>query len=165
VRIRRAGQDEALIAADLYLESRAAAGELIPPPAHDADDTRRWMRDDFMPRAELWLAVDEDDAPLALLSLEGDDWLEQLYVLPRAQGRGIGSALVEHAKRERPAGLQLWAFASNTPARRFYESHGFVAVEHTDGSGNEERAPDVRYQWMPHARHPRDRSQPSPPTG
>jgi GNAT superfamily N-acetyltransferase len=149
VLIRRVRTDEALVAADVYLESRAAAVGLIPPPAHDDDDTRRWMRDHFMPSAELWFAVDDDDAPLALLALEGDDWLEQLYVLPRAQGQGVGSALLEHAKLERPAGLQLWAFASNTVARRFYESHGFVIVEQTDGAGNEERAPDVRYRWMP----------------
>jgi hypothetical protein len=35
------------------------------------------------------------------------------------------------------------------PARRFYERHGFVAVEHTDGAGNEEREPDVRFLWRP----------------
>ena len=147
--IRRVTADEAFVAADVYLDSRAAAGALIPPPVHDADDTRRWMRDDFLPRSESWFAVDEDDAPLALLSLEGDDWLEQLYVLPTAQGRGIGRALIEHAKLRRPAGLQLWAFASNAPARAFYEANGFTAVEFTDGAGNEERAPDVRYRWMP----------------
>jgi GNAT superfamily N-acetyltransferase len=147
--IRRARADEALVAANVYLESRAAAGDLIPPPVHDDDDVRRWMRDHFMPRAELWFAVDEDDAALALLALEGDDWLEQLYVSPPAQGRGIGAALLQHAKVQRPAGLQLWAFASNTVARRFYESHGFVIAEQTDGAGNEEQAPDVRYRWMP----------------
>ena len=147
--IRRITADEALVAADIYLTSRAAAGGLIPPPVHDADDTRRWMRDDFLPKSESWFAVDEDDTPLALLSLEGDDWLEQLYVLPAAQGQGIGRALVEHAKLRRPGGLQLWAFASNAPARAFYEVNGFVAVEFTDGAGNEERAPDVRYRWTP----------------
>lgn len=147
--IRRAAAHEALVAADLYLASRAGAGALIPPPVHDADDVRRWMRDEFVPHAEIWFAVDEDDTPLAVLSLEGEDWLEQLYVLPEAQGRGIGRALVEHAKLQRPAGLQLWAFQSNAPARAFYEANGFVAAEFTDGSGNEEQSPDVRYAWQP----------------
>ncbi|MDP9464580.1 MAG: GNAT family N-acetyltransferase, partial [Actinomycetota bacterium] len=44
-----------------------------------------------------------------------------------------------------PEGLQLWTFESNDRARRFYERHGFTAVEFTDGAGNEERWPDVRY--------------------
>ena len=43
---------------------------------------------------------------------------------------------------------QLWTFQSNHGARRFYERHGFVAVQHTDGD-NEEGAPDVRYEWRP----------------
>lgn len=147
--IRLVAADEALAAADLYIASRAGAGSLIPPSMHDDEDVRRWMRDDFFPRAEIWFAVDEDDAPLGILSLEGDDWLEQLYVLPQAQGQGIARALVEHAKLQRPAGLQLWAFESNAPARAFYEANGFVAVEFTDGAGNEERASDVRYVWTP----------------
>jgi len=35
----------------------------------------------------------------------------------------------------------------NGPAQRLYERHGFVAVERTDGAGNEECEPDVRYVW------------------
>jgi GNAT superfamily N-acetyltransferase len=146
--MRRAAPGEATLAADLYLASRKGAGALIPPSVHDDDDTRRWMRDEFFSRAEIWFAI-EDRRPIGLLSLEGSDWLEQLYVLPGSHGRGIGSALLDHAKVRRPDGLQLWAFESNSVARAFYESRGFVAVEHTDGTGNEERSPDVRYRWNP----------------
>jgi phosphinothricin acetyltransferase len=42
--------------------------------------------------------------------------------------------------------IQLWTFQSNSGARRFYERHGFVAVQTTEGD-NEEKAPDVRYVW------------------
>jgi hypothetical protein len=38
-------------------------------------------------------------------------------------------------------------FQSNAGARRFYEREGFVAVEETDGRGNEEGAPDLRCVW------------------
>ena len=61
--------------------------------------------------------------------------------------RGIGAALLEHAKRERPDGLELWTFVSNAGAQRFYERHGFVEVRRTDGAENEERAPDILYVW------------------
>jgi hypothetical protein len=47
------------------------------------------------------------------------------------------------------SGLQLWTFQRNTAARRFYGRLGFVAVEQTDGSRNEEDEPDVRYRWQP----------------
>jgi hypothetical protein len=33
-------------------------------------------------------------------------------------------------------------------ARRFYQQHGFVPAEFTDGSGNEEREPDIRFRWQ-----------------
>jgi uncharacterized glyoxalase superfamily protein PhnB len=75
-----------------------------------------------------------------------DDWIDHLYVDPDSTGRGVGSQLVAVAKTLRPSGVHLWTFESNTRARRFYERHGFVAVERTDGD-NEEGAPDVRYQW------------------
>ena len=66
---------------------------------------------------------------------------------PSLTGRGIGSALLAVAKRERPQGLRLWTFQSNTGAQRFYERHGFVEVRRTDGRDNEERAPDVLYAY------------------
>jgi GNAT superfamily N-acetyltransferase len=80
------------------------------------------------------------------------DMLSHLYVHPRSFGTGVGHALFEHAKTVRPEGFELWVFQQNERARRFYEAHGATAVEFTDGSGNEERTPDVRYEWKPRAR-------------
>jgi ribosomal protein S18 acetylase RimI-like enzyme len=79
--------------------------------------------------------------------LDGD-WVDQLYVDPELTGREIGSRLLAVAKRERPRGLRLWAFASNTGARRFYERHGFIEVDRTDGHRNEEGAPDILYVYL-----------------
>ena len=51
-------------------------------------------------------------------------WIDQLYVVPARQGRGIGSALVRRAlERQAEEGwepLQLWTFQVNTRARAFY---------------------------------------------
>lgn len=74
------------------------------------------------------------------------EWINQLYVLPDWQGRGIGSSLLARAQVNSTR-LQLWTFQRNVMARRFYERHGFVAVEMTDGAANEEREPDVLYVW------------------
>ncbi|WP_326493866.1 GNAT family N-acetyltransferase [Rhizobium sp. SL86] len=67
--------------------------------------------------------------------------------LAPAQGQGIGAALLSKAKLGQIS-LDLWTFQTNGPAQRFYESHGFIAVEETDGQTNEEREPDVRYRWL-----------------
>ena len=144
--IRPAGPRDTRVAADVYLISRAGAGDLIPPGIHDDADVRRYFAEVVFPRGDVWLA--EFDHVVGVLVLDGSD-LSALYVLPDHQHRGVGSALVEQAKRERPDGLALWAFQSNLPARAFYERHGFTEVRRTDGD-NEEGAPDVRYVWGGH---------------
>ena len=66
---------------------------------------------------------------------------------PAYQGQGVGGMLLDTVKALHPGGFGLWVFESNDPARRFYARHGLVELEHTDGSGNEERMPDVRMVW------------------
>lgn len=173
IEVRRAAAAEAGAVADVWLRSRHASVPAIPAPVHTDDEVRGWFADVMLPTREVWVAIardasggasdpvgaddrhrapgprepDEPDEPsiVAVLVLDGD-WLDQLHVDAGWFGRGIGSVLVELAKRRRPGGLDLWTFASNTGARRFYARHGFVVVATTDGD-NEEGEPDVRYRW------------------
>jgi GNAT superfamily N-acetyltransferase len=87
---------------------------------------------------------------VGVLVLDGD-LVDQLYVAPEAQGRGVGSRLLALAKERRPEGLRLWVFVTNTAARAFYEARGFVVAGGTQGEGNEERAPDLLLAWHPAA--------------
>jgi ribosomal protein S18 acetylase RimI-like enzyme len=96
---------------------------------------------------EVWVWV-EDHRVLGFASL-GANMLNHLYVDPAHQHRGIGDALLAHAKLCRPQGLRLWTFQANDRARHFYERRGFCVVEMTDGSRNEERSPDALYEWTP----------------
>ncbi|MEY2474864.1 MAG: hypothetical protein QOG87_179 [Actinomycetota bacterium] len=146
--IRRGTATDAPAAAEVYLRSRHAAVPAVPPLVHGNVDVRRWFREVVVAERELWVAEDTEAGIVAVLVLDGD-WLDQLYVEPGLTGRGIGSILVDVAKRERPAGLQLWVFQSNVGALRFYERLGFVEAERTDGAENEEGAPDVRLAWRP----------------
>lgn len=151
---RRAVLADASAVAQVLIDSRAAAAGAIPPSVHDDDDVRGWVASYVLPTCEVWVvdapdpANDPDPAIglSAVLVLE-DDWIDQLYVAPTRWGQGLGGQLVDLAKRRRPGGLQLWTFASNDGAQRFYLRHGFVEAERTDGSGNEEGAPDIRYVW------------------
>ena len=83
------------------------------------------------------------DGELLGIALVRDGVLTQLYVSPGWQGRGIGSALLATARAEAREPLQLWVFARNTRAREFYARAGFEVERATDGSGNEEREPDL----------------------
>ena len=71
-----------------------------------------------------------------------------LYTDPALIGSGAGTLLLEAAKSADVVALELWCFEANVRARRFYEARGFHAIRFTDGSGNEERMPDVRYRWQ-----------------
>jgi ribosomal protein S18 acetylase RimI-like enzyme len=73
--------------------------------------------------------------------------VEHLYVDPGRLREGIGSMLLDEAKRRLPAGFRLWVFQQNEPARRFYEKHGLSVVRLTDGAANEEKTPDALYAW------------------
>lgn len=146
--IRPAMVSDATPIADVWLESWRATFDF--EPAHPDDDVRRWVREELLLEAETWVATDrsDDDRVIALLGLS-DTMVEQLYVRPEWIGRGVGRELLELAKRRRPDGLELYCFAANDRARRFYERNGFAAVAFGDGSGNMERQPDVLYRWRP----------------
>lgn len=147
--IRRAAPADAGAVASVYLRARRAAEPAIPPLVHGDDEVRGWIAGQIAAAPErgieVWLAVTGNDAVGMMVTSSG--WLDQLYVEPGRIGEGIGSRLLDHAKDRAGADLQLWTFEANLGARRFYERHGFVEVERTDGSGNEEGAPDVRCVW------------------
>ena len=146
--IRRAVPGEARSLAALWLRSRGASAPSIPPAIHTDAEVHQWFKEVVLPTREVWVAVARHQ-PVALMALD-DEWIDQLYVDPASTRSGIGGALLDHAKTLRPNGLKLWTFQSNVDARRFYERHGFVPVAMTAGD-NEERAPDVCYEWRPRA--------------
>jgi GNAT superfamily N-acetyltransferase len=92
---------------------------------------------------ETW--VWEDEGAILGFIVLGHATVEYLYVEPEMTGRGIGGALLEHAKGRRPAGFCLWTFQRNEGARRFYECHGLRLIRLTDGEENEEKTPAALY--------------------
>lgn len=138
--------------AALYTATRIAAVPLMPPAMHTAEeDVAHFSALLADAEHEGWVA--EQDGEIVGFALLTATWLDGLYVHPCAQGQGIGTALLELAQSLRPDGLGLWVFESNTPGRALYRRHGFVETERTDGSANEEQAPDIRMDW------------PAPPVG
>ncbi len=167
-RLRLAEAADATAVAGVLISARrdAEARGLIPAAVHREPEIRAWVRDVVLAEREVVVAevLDADvgvggdhriprgDAAhaawhvCAVLVLDRS-WVDQLYVLPAAQGRGVGGRLLSHAKSRRPDGLGLWVFQSNVLAIDFYTQHGFVIAESTDGAGNEEREPDHRMMW------------------
>ena len=132
--------------AALATDARRAAVPLMPPSVHTPEEDRAWIGRQLAGERETWVAEAGGDL-VGYLVLE-PEWLHSLYVRPDLAGQGLGAFLLDFVKGLRPDGFGLWVFETNEPARRFYRRHGLVEVRRTDGSGNEEHAPDVEMAWL-----------------
>ncbi len=132
--------------AAVHLAARSTAA--MPASVHPPEDLAVHLRA-VLGRAETWVA--ECDARVVGYARFTRTWLDDLYVHPDAQGAGVGGVLLDLVKTRIPGGFSLWVFEQNAPARTFYVRRGLVEREHTDGSENEERAPDLRMEWVPPA--------------
>jgi GNAT superfamily N-acetyltransferase len=143
--LRPAVAADALEIADVFLAARRDALSFVAV-LHSDDETRRWISDVVMRRSVMWVAV-LDRKIVGFFSLLSDQ-LDQLYVQPGYYRQGIGDRLLAKAKQLSPRRLWLHTSQRNERARAFYEARDFVPVDFGDGSRNEEREPDVLYQWV-----------------
>jgi GNAT superfamily N-acetyltransferase len=121
------------------------------PLAHSDEAVRLWIRERLIPAGGTTVAV-VDGQVIGFLSVSADGgggWIDHLYLRPDWVGRGAGTRLLELARDRLPVPIRLYTFQQNERARRFYESRGFRAIAFADGSLNEERCPDVLYEWRP----------------
>lgn len=86
-----------------------------------------------------WAAVAElDDRPVGFIKLGLDDGIgsiDDLVVLPEARGQGVGSQLMDWARREFSQRgireIELTVSEGNDMALAFYERHGFRTATRT----------------------------------
>ena len=145
---RTATQSDAAMVAQVYLTSRKAFVSFAPV-AHSDEAVYQWIRNIVIPSGRVTV-VEQDGKVVGMMALSVNNsvgWIEHLYLLPEVVGQGIGSILLERAKAELGSPIRLYTFQANVNAIRFYERHGFQAIQYGDGSGNEEHCPDVLYEW------------------
>ena len=110
------------------------------------DDSRRIFREKIASRCQLWIA-ERRSKVVGFLAIRGS-YIDRMYVRPSAQRSGVGTMLLEKARKLSPAGLELHTHQANRRARGFYEEHGFRAVRF-GMSPPPENEPDVEYRWCP----------------
>ena len=142
--LRSAVDSDAPAVAEVLISSRRA---FIPyaSMAQSLSAVREWAKHTLIPSCGVTVACASDEVigVLATSEAEGIGWIDQLYVLPSFVGQGIGAQLLKHGLASLARPVRLYTFQANVGARRFYDKHGFKAIEFTDGSTNEERCPDV----------------------
>lgn len=112
---------------------------------HPLEDQVAYLKGEVVPNNQIVVVHDGLHGPIVAFVAYASEKVAQLYVHVDYHGRGIGTALLDLAKRESKGQLRLFTFARNTIARRFYERNGFLQV----GSGFEEtwQLEDVEFAW------------------
>jgi putative acetyltransferase len=133
-------------ASDIAYILRTGLLYILPdlPALHTPEEDVNFVANVVMKECEVVVAI-ASDKPIGFIAYK-QDGISHLYILPEYHNRGIGTELLSYAMNAYPH-LQLWTFQRNSQARRFYEKHGFTATTFTDGECNEEKEPDVMYEW------------------
>nr|WP_221229271.1 GNAT family N-acetyltransferase [Rubricella aquisinus] len=81
----------------------------------------------------VFVAVTEEDRPMAFLELEADGHIDCFYCHPDAAGQGIGLALyTEAARAATDQGISCLTVEASEAARRFFVKVGFEVVSRRD---------------------------------
>ena len=115
------------------------------PELHTGEEDINFFTNVILEKDEVYIVEDENDRIIGFIAFN-KDFIDHLYLLPEVQRKGLGSELIRIAF-EHSDELKLWTFQENTAARSFYTKHGFIAIKETDGADNEEKQPDILFQW------------------
>ncbi|MBK9521844.1 MAG: GNAT family N-acetyltransferase [Rhodocyclaceae bacterium] len=147
ITLRPAELSDRTMVSDILIAGRST---FMPyaPSAHTEAEIRDWVGEQLIPGGGVTVAQRSGNivALVATSQIGEHCWIEQMYVHPAAVGLGIGSVMLEHVVQQTSLPIRLYTFQANAGARRFYERHGFHALQFTDGQTNEERCPDVLYE-------------------
>ena len=143
--VRRMEPEELPAVIDVWYQSLSDSLHWLRPEQRSSEaDYRAFFRNVVAKSCELWVA-ERNGRILGVLAMQVDT-VGRLYVDTPAQGKGVGSALLDRAKSLSPEGLRLVTLKRNEQARRFYERHDFAAYNH-GRSPAPENEPTVWYRW------------------
>ena len=119
---------------EIWRRAVAATHGFVTPEDRAAID--RAVAEDYLPSAELIVATNAQDEPIAFLGGSGRE-IESLFVDPSVHGQGVGRLLLEGFDRSGEGDLSVEVNEQNSGARAFYEHLGFRVVGRSplDGQG------------------------------
>jgi len=144
--IRKAGPDDYNALARVWLESWYSTGlkTLFDP---GLDMLRARIPEEVAQGWDLYAAEDAGEIVAMLAFNPRDLYLDQLWVAPAHQGRGIGRALLAFTREKLPKEIWLRCVVQNINAWRWYEREGFLFEGEEDVPPSNMRM--KRYRWRP----------------
>jgi len=147
IKIRPATRMDAAAIAHVHMVSRSQTMPYLPLQKRNHEQVARWVEDVLLTHCRMWVA-ERDEKIVGYAALEGTI-LEHLYLLPDVRREGIGTRLMNEVKHHSPNGVTLHVFRQNIDALAFYERHGFIVVDTSDGHDNMEHLPSITLLWRP----------------
>ncbi|MBI3167624.1 MAG: GNAT family N-acetyltransferase [Chloroflexi bacterium] len=121
-----------------------AEPEIVQRMGYEFQGAREFFQNEIVPKNQIWV-YELDGVPVGYIGMQSD-YIDRLYVDPKFHRRGIGLALIEHARSLFPNHLWLKTDQANKISRVFYEKNGFIATKF-GVSPAPESEPDVEYHW------------------
>lgn len=118
--------------------------------AHSFINKEYWLdkynevKDVYIPMSKTFIYEESNDIK-GFISILNDDFIGALFVDISSQGKGIGSQLVDFAKK-RCHTLSLAVYENNKKAVEFYKSIGFVLYEEKIDEATNEKELIMRYE-------------------
>ena len=112
---------------------------------HTETETIDWFEVTQDRWSEIWVAL--SGGQLAGVMCLESNTIDQLFIDPPWQGKGMGTALLDRAKLSLPDGFKLYVFQNNESAVSFYERCGLTRGK--AGMSPDEGEPDFEYFWRP----------------
>ena len=142
-RIRKAKRDDASALYEAWRTAVADTHDFLSKADHAA--IARLVREQYLPSADLDVAVDGQDRPLAFMGMTGRE-IDALFVHASARGKGVGRALVELAMSRYPA-LTTEVNEQNLQGIGFWTHVGFRPTGRSELDGQGRPYPLVRMAW------------------
>jgi len=144
VSVRKAGPADHDALARIWLVSWYSTGlKTLFDPGPDLLRTR--IPEEVAKGWDLY-AAEEAGEIVAMLAIHlRDSYLDQLWVAPAHQGRGIGRALLAFTREKLPNEIWLRCVVQNESAWRWYEREGFLFEGEEDVPPSNMRM--KRYRW------------------
>ena len=142
--IREYQEKDAKFLTRLWLESTCDAHPFIPLEYWKSHMDE--IQKEYLPHAHT-MVWEEEEELLGFISVVEEKWIGGLFLLPKAQGRGIGSALLESCKQKGKP-LSLAVYCKNENAVSFYRKHSFKILKKVQGDAFGEW--EYHMQWSPY---------------
>lgn len=151
MKIRAAKEGDYPALAKIFLEARRDAFIWANASAHALHDFEEQTAGEM-----IHLAEDEHAEILGFISVwEAENFVHHLFVSPRHQRKGVGTALLDDLSSRRGGPFTLKCVAANGAALSFYRALGWRGI----GSGTSDEGHYILLEWMPLERESTTRRQ------